>query len=403
MTGPDRDQPIRVLLLIDGLGAGGTERSTVELLSSLRPHGFDSLLVHLFDRNDYRQELSASGGRAQRVAATTLVGSVREVRRQLERWRPHVLHTILFRASLIGRLAAIGSGLPVLTSLVNTTYDPARLQDPALDRLKFRLVKQLDVWSARRLTDHFHAVSPTVRDSAVATMGLDPQRITVIRRGRDAARLGAPSRERRLRARAVLGVEPDAFLLVNLGRHRWQKGQAVLLRAFARVHAQAPRARLWVVGAEGPESRRLREILSELVLEPHARLLGYRADVPEILAAADAFVLPSFYEGLPGAVIEAMALGLPIVASDIAAVREVVAGGRNGVLVPPGDPEALADALLALIDDPVTADALGRTARESFESEFTLEDSIAQWIELYSRLAASTRGHTDASASRTNP
>ena len=117
------------------------------------------------------------------------------------------------------------------------------------------------------------------------------------------------------------------------------------------------------------------------------RSYGYREDVPDLLAAADVFVFPSIFEGLGGALIEAMALGLPIVASDLAAVREVVEEGRNAVLVPSSSPRALADALDALLDDRRRAAAFGARSREIFIERFTADRSTRRMIELYRGVA----------------
>ena len=116
------------------------------------------------------------------------------------------------------------------------------------------------------------------------------------------------------------------------------------------------------------------------------RFLGHRDDVPDLLAAADLFAFPSLYEGTGGAAIEAMALGLPIVTSDIDAMREVVDDRRNALLVPPHAPGPLADAIAALLDDPARRLAFGASSREIFEARFTLERSTRAMVELYRRL-----------------
>ena len=118
---------------------------------------------------------------------------------------------------------------------------------------------------------------------------------------------------------------------------------------------------------------------------------GHRDDAPEILAAADVFVFPSLYEGLGGSLIEAMALGLPIVASDLPAIREVVEPDRNAVLVPPGSPSELASAVEPLLGDEPRRKAMGARSRQIFEERFTLERSASRMIELFERVAAGGR------------
>ncbi|HXF71606.1 MAG TPA: glycosyltransferase, partial [Actinomycetota bacterium] len=148
-----------------------------------------------------------------------------------------------------------------------------------------------------------------------------------------------------------------------------------------------PRLRLLIAGRRGHASGRLDAALRRLRLDGAARLLGQRDDVPELLAAADIFVFPSLYEGLGGALIEAMALGLPIVASDLPAIREVVEEGSNAILVPPASPSDLAGAIESLVDDPARRAAMGARSREIFEERFTLERSVERMVDLYRRVA----------------
>jgi glycosyltransferase involved in cell wall biosynthesis len=120
-------------------------------------------------------------------------------------------------------------------------------------------------------------------------------------------------------------------------------------------------------------------------------LLGHRDDIPEILAAADLFVFPSLYEGLPGAVMEAMALGLPVVASDIAPIQEVVEQGRNALLVPPESSASLATAIERLLGDTQTAAAFGQRSRAIFEERFTLDQCMARRVALYYAILSPSR------------
>jgi glycosyltransferase involved in cell wall biosynthesis len=301
------------------------------------------------------------------------------------------VHTSIFEADVTGRLAAAGTGVPVLTSLVNTSYATVRRQDPDVAPWKLAATRSIDGWTARHLTTHFHAITHAVGDAAVRDLLLDPERITVIERGRDPSRLGEPSPERRAAARAGLGLTSEAPVLVTVGRQEFQKGQWHLLEAMPKVLAAHPDARLLLAGRTGNASGRLDEVVRSARLDGQVTFLGHRDDVPEILAAADVFVFPSLYEGLGGALIEAMALGLPIVASDLPAIREVVEDGRNAVLVPPGSSSDLAAAIDALLTDEPRRSAMGARGREIFEERFTLERSAARMLALFERVASEGR------------
>jgi glycosyltransferase involved in cell wall biosynthesis len=146
-----------------------------------------------------------------------------------------------------------------------------------------------------------------------------------------------------------------------------------------------------VAGRRGNASADVEALRRSLDLGDQVWFMGHRDDVPNLLAAADLFVFPSLYEGFGGALIEAMALGLPIVASDVPAIREVVEEGRNALLVSRGDPRALAGAIAALLDQADQREAFGRASRRRFEERFTLESVVPQMVELYRSVAAARR------------
>ena len=253
-------------------------------------------------------------------------------------------------------------------------------------RVRLQAVRAVDGSTARHLTTHFHAVTPTVKRAAVDALGVDPARVTVVERGRDPARLGERTPERRARVRAALGLRDEDEVILNVGRQEYQKAQRDLLDAAARLGSRRPRAVLLIAGRTGNASDDLTRQLASSPVADRIRFLGHRDDVPDLLAAADVFAFPSLYEGTGGAAIEAMALGLPIVTSAIDSMRDVVDEGRNAVLVAPSASAALADALDALLEDPARRQAFGAHSREIFEARFTLERCTRKMVELYRRV-----------------
>jgi glycosyltransferase involved in cell wall biosynthesis len=142
-----------------------------------------------------------------------------------------------------------------------------------------------------------------------------------------------------------------------------------------------------IAGREGHATDELNRIAQQMRLNGHVRFLGHRDDIPDLLAAADVFVFPSLYEGLGGSLIEAMALGLPIVASDIPAIREVVEPEGNAVIVPPGDAEALARGIERVLNDQEMARRFGQRSRDLFLERFTLERAVDKMTVLYREVA----------------
>jgi glycosyltransferase involved in cell wall biosynthesis len=374
---------IKLLYLINGLGPGGAERSLVEMLPFFRAAGIETTVVCLRDRKHNADAAVREQCSLRYLNARAMRGWVPELRRLVRELQPNLIHTTIFEADLAGRLAAAGTGVPVLTSIVNTAYDPVRLGDPNVRRWALLFSRELDGLTARRLTTHFHAITEAVKESAVRALRLRPERITVIPRGRDAGRLGSATPERKREARHRLGLDPEASIIVNVGRQEYQKGQSYLLEAMATVVGVHPRARLLIVGREGHATPGLQAKLAEHGLEGHVDFVGFRTDIPDFLAAADIFAFPSLYEGLGGAVIEAMALGLPVVASEIGPLREVVEHDGSGYLFAPGEPAELARRLISLIEHPETASRFGNRGRVLFEEKFTIARNAERMIELY--------------------
>ncbi|WNM58953.1 glycosyltransferase [Candidatus Nitrospira allomarina] len=380
---------LKILFVIDSLGTGGAELDLAEKLPHLRYLGVVIIVVSFRHRQEGVQ--SALQGQGFDVRILPDMGLIRRtaaLRHIIRTEQPDLIQTVLFHADIAGRLAAIGTSARVVSRLVNTDYDLVRLMDPNINILRFRLARFIDGWTARHLTHHIYANSNVVKTAAMSHLGIPSEKITVIKEARDAVRLGKPSIQRRNRARLSLGLDEDQRVIVTIGRQDFQKGQRYLLEAMAMLVSKHPNLVLLVAGRSGDVSGELESLRNRLGLQNRVHFLGHREDVPEILAAADLFAFPSFYEGLPGAVIEAMALGLPIVASDIDPVRETVEVGQNAILVKPASPVELASAIEDILIDPQRAHVLGVRSREIYEKRFTLEQSLGRLMEFYRQVVS---------------
>ena len=379
---------MKVLQVIPGVGVGGgAERSLFEVAPGLHRAGFDLAVAYFHDRpSSAVDELIRGGVAVHHCASPSAVGRVRAVHGLIERWQPTIVHTSIYEADIVGRWAAVGTGPRVLTSLVNMSYEPARYDDPAVTRWRLDLVRRGEGFGLRHLTDHVHAVSASVKAAAVEALGLDPAHITVAYRGRDQDRLGTRSPARRARVRAALDLPDVAPLIVAVGRQEHQKAQIHLLEALPAVLGRHPQATLLVAGRDGTATPTLQHELRRTGIGDRVRFLGHRDDVGDLLAAADIAALPSLWEGVPGTVVEAMAVGTPIVASAIGPVRELV-DGTSARLVTPGDPVALATALIEVLDDPGAAAQRAEVARRRFQCGFTIAHASEAMGALYRQVA----------------
>jgi glycosyltransferase involved in cell wall biosynthesis len=377
---------IRTLFVINGLGTGGAERSLAEMLPGLVERDVHPIVVCFYRRRDgVEEEVIRSGCDVRFLAAKHTFGRARALRWIIRQERPDIVHTMIFEANIAGRLAGVGSGALIVSSLVNMPYTEARRGDPNIGTTRMRIVRGVDRITARSLTTHFHAITNAVADRAVSDLGLSPERITVVERGRDQVRLGTLSAERRSAARRSLGLHDLDRVLLTAGRLDYQKGHIYLLQAMASLSQRSDRPILLVAGRDGAATEKLRDAADGLPAES-VRFLGHRDDLPELLAAADVFVFPSLWEGLGGVLIEALALSIPIVASDIPPIREVVDGGAAGLLVPTMDPEAIARAVSTLLDDAALRARFATLGRRIFEERFTLQRSVEGMVRMYSNL-----------------
>jgi glycosyltransferase involved in cell wall biosynthesis len=280
-------------------------------------------------------------------------------------------------------LAAV-SGLmrPFLPATVTVKISGAWEFDGGLldPKLRHRPAQRLYNWCVRRV-DNIQCVSEYTRDTLRAA-GYPEASLLMIPNAVDL---------RRFAPRPAAARKPGAPVnVVYVGRIRPVKGVTVLVDAWPKV-VPGNAARL-VIAGDGADREALARSARESGVGDTVEFLGEVSDVPAVLSRADVYVQPSFQEGLPNAVLEAMAMGLPIVATRVSGNEDVVADGDNGLLVPPGDPDALAAALRRLVADPELAARMGRRSREIVESRFSLAAVMNQLRDAYRKSSARTVG-----------
>jgi glycosyltransferase involved in cell wall biosynthesis len=259
-----------------------------------------------------------------------------------------VVHVSGFKATMLGRLAALAAGRAMVVHI----HD-ARPMPPWVRLIQRRLAPH---------TDLAIAVSQAMRPTAIEDYGMPPERVRVLYNGVRPEAYQVPAAAGR-RLRQELGLADDACVIGIVGRIEPGKGIRLLLRALPAVLAACPAAALLVVG-DGPSRAESERLAAELGIEPAVRFTGHRGDVPELLAAMDVMAAPAIAaEGLGYAVLEAMSAGVPVVASRCGGPAECVVHGESGLLVPMGDAPALAEALSRVLGDAPLRAKLGEAAR----------------------------------------
>lgn len=372
---------MRLTFLIDSLGPGGTERSTALLLPSLLRRGVDLDAVLLrASVTGHEDEVRAAGIPVTIIDAPSTVGRAAALRRHMMRRRSEIVHTALYASDMVGRLACVGVSARVVSSLVN---EPLSLRPPAATSRRALLGWQAAVALERathRAVDHFHAVTPGVKDLYQREYGIAAHRITVVERGRDLAALGSTSPERRHSTRQRVGAADDSVVVLLAGRLDTQKHHTLLLDMVEQQGASAPT--VWFAGRDGDQAAHIHaRVRSSPLLRSKVELLGHRDDLPELIAAADVVAVPSLYEGTAGVIIEAFAIGTPVVTVDLPGMAGIVEPGRNAVVVA-RDASSFGDAIGRVHRETGLVGALMRAGRATAQ-RFDLETNSSRMIDLY--------------------
>jgi glycosyltransferase involved in cell wall biosynthesis len=373
---------IRILYLITGTSIGGTERVLADICGRLDRRRYLPTVVSLKKEGPVASRLRDQGVEVLSLNMREAADWLSTVECALGLWRlPRmlkgrsfdILHSFLYRANIFGRLAAPRCGIARVVNAVRVT---AEEESP--------LMRRLDAGTIHR-ADAVCALSESLARELKDRLGLSPEKIAVIPNGLDTEAADRALRESRGESRLRLGLSPADMVVAAIGRLHRQKGHSALLEAFRPFSLDHPRGRLILAG-EGPEGPALRAQAERLRIAPHVLFAGPVSSPWPILAAADIFVLSSLYEGMPNVLLEAMAASLPVVATSVGAVPEMITDGREGLMVPPGDPGALADALNRLSWSADLRQEMGRCGRRRVEESFRPDVTVERLDRLYRSL-----------------
>jgi glycosyltransferase involved in cell wall biosynthesis len=369
---------LRVLHLITRLPVGGAERLLVDVVRGLDRARFESIVCCIQEKGAVAEELEAAGFAVfclQRMQSKRFdLRAVRDLARLLREQRIDVMHSHLYHANLYGRLAAWRAGVPAVAS-VHNTYTRRKFHRELLNRL------------LTRGDSRVIAVSEDVRRDLIRYDGIAEEKIVTIQNGIDVGRVQTALT--RQEARSRLGIGGDAIAVGCVARLEEQKGHRFLLEAMALLNAPpvAPRFRL-VLAGDGRLRAELERQAAALGIAASTLFLGTRHDIADILRGLDLCVMPSLWEGLSIAMLEAMAAGLPLVISDVSGVAQVIGNDEYGVRVPPGDAAALARVIRALADDPARRAALGAAARNRVLEKFSVQAMVAKLARVYEEVSS---------------
>lgn len=379
-------QPIRLLYFIPTLDTGGTERVVVDLCRYFPPLGYE-IEVCTFSTGTYdgllyelgiTRSILVPGGIARRnppaLKLFRLLQRLAGLKKVINRFQPQILHTHhlapLFHANLLLRFGHRG------VRWVHTEHNVPDLLN-GYRSLPIRLTRSL------RCPDILTGVSPLVVQCLTELSGTSRQRTVLIPNGIELERFASAATTSQ--PRSILGLPQKGRLIGCVGNLRVEKNHQLVLRAMARLGPEEPETNLVLCG-DGDQRSDLEALARSLGIENRVIFLGYRLDVPQILAALDLVLLPSCYEGLPLSVLEAWAASRPIIATTVPGIQELIRHNEDGWLVPPEDPEQMADGIRRILKDPVLGGRLSLSGRRRVFQEYGIEAMVVGYDRIYREL-----------------
>jgi len=298
-----------------------------------------------------------------------LPGAFVRLIRLIHRAKPVIIHSFLFQANILGRFAATIYRVPVNISSLRV-MEMEHASHAPIDRLSSFLVTR------------YSAVCQAVKDHAVRLLDIPREKICTIYNGIDPRSYEDQDGSS---LRRQLGIENSRKVIGAVGRLCRQKGMDVLIRALPELVHAFPGLKCIITG-DGPQRKILEALAEGLELGDSVVFVGERSDIPQIMAALDVFVLPSRWEGMPNAVMEAMAAARPVIATAVGGCPELIEPGRNGILVPPEDHKALAQAITKILQDSHRAREMGKAGRQKISQTFTINTMVRENQDMYKSL-----------------
>jgi glycosyltransferase involved in cell wall biosynthesis len=364
----------RVLHLITSFEIGGTERQAVELLKRLDQERYDVRLAALRNEGPFYEEIAARFPDVPEFPLTSFynanaVKQLARLRRQMISQKIDILHAHDFYSGIIGAAAARMAGVKVIAAQRHL-----KLSD-----------RRVHAWGTRMIHSMAHRIlvnSEAIRDLIIEQGSAPPSKIAVIRNGVLESR-ASRSDSRNLLC-GELGLDPNVRLIGMVARLQPVKGHRFFIEAATTVLRERTDVHFLLVG-DGPLRAEIENQAGDLGIADRIHLLGDRTDVTDLVSAFDLLVLASLHEGLPNSVMEAMAAGVPVVATAVGGTKELIVDGETGYLVPPADTGALADRIMFALRDKGCSEIIS-TARRRILSSFGIDRMVDSVEQLYDEL-----------------
>ena len=367
---------IKILYLFNHLRYGGAEVGLATTLKYIDRTEFACAVVSIEKRGAVGEEIEKTGTRVIYLDTTPSLFNlplILKILKIVKKEKPDILHTSLFYSNFFGRIAALLllRARPVVITEERSMYTEKRFYHVILDNI------------LSRVTDKIIACSRSVVDFTVRQEKIPERKFHLIYNAVDSARFDIPESKDEIRRR--YGLSGKDFVVGTVGSLIPKKGHRFLIEACSDLVKSIPDIKLLIIG-EGESREALERLVRSVGISQRVRFLGPRKEVPEIVKMMDLFVLPSLQEGFPRTLLEAMYMGLPVCASNISGIPEIIRNGQNGLMFEPADPSGISRQIFSLCSDAGFRKNLGSNARKTVEAGYLPEDYLRNLEGLYLKL-----------------
>lgn len=375
----------KILYILDTFETGGAEKSLLDI--ARHNQAVESVFATIYEGNQLAEVAKQAGIKVYQLNLKDKYGfskAAQLLKPIIEQEKPDLIHATLFRSDIISRKLKNHFAIPLVSSLVNNSYIAERYSKLGfVGKLKLYGIQYYDAMTAKKV-DFFISNSETIKQSNAKVLGLDLNKIEVIFRGRAFSKYQSVDKTAIELLKTEFGLTDENQVFLNVSRLLDRKGQLDLIEAVAKIKPSFPTFRLLIAG-EGPFRPQLEAAIKQNQLEHTITLLGNRNDIPNLLKLADAFVFPTHYEGLPGALIEAMMSECTIICSDIDENKEC-ATASEVLFFTKGNCADLVEKMKQVLDNPTAFVDLGKNAKAQAFQKFSIEKVVEQYNVTYSQI-----------------
>ena len=367
---------MKIIYIIDSLGNAGAEISTMKMSRYFYGMNFNISIVLLRSYNKkHENELKEFGINVIVLKYKNIIRKSFELASIIKREKPDLVHSVLFDSHLCARFAKLHAKFIHIESLVNTPYTLHKLKDRNIKLLSFLFYYFIDLLTIHLFVDYFLSISESVKKHYTRKLLLNNYKITVVPRGREVNNYLVQKNYYKDYYRKLIGAKEDDLIVIHVGRQDYQKNHLAIFNALSELKDEIIQKTFFIfLGRKGSASKGIENRILKINKKINFRFQGVVEDVPKWLAASDLFLFPSHFEGIGGALIEALSAGLPIICNDIPVFREVIKDNENGYIIDCNDAKLFSSTITRVLKDAKLRKIIGEKNENYFLENYEITD-----------------------------